>query len=1009
MENVVNMGEKVRFNFRRDVLNWLLLLGLLYVFNLCQLTVGSLGQLNGANVGKVLSWQSFSFWMARDGFMTLKALLFIYLGATIGAHRLRTNALVKTWLSAIAILLTLSLVAMTLNYEVGGTRVFDSLFIVSRNAFPMVTGLLIFVALAPYLTRLLERPAGVIAYLAVLVFPLIGNHDLFLWGNGISLRGVILLCTAGLLVRRIQKYWQALALIGTWLIGALLTAYMGWFSSSYHGDLATMARFIGIGSPFVILPAVGLAYLLMRGTATTTQAPLGFRRVAVPIALATIVLTTSAPFQETLRKLLDGRSMTVSPANIGNLMLWALELSGVGLLVGGLLGAMVSASKTVALADRRWGNSTLLVALEDVWTHFGLFCKQFWQHYWHGIVATCVIAILQAIAVLSTHQSLQMVNLMQTPHMSIFWFTFILRFLTIFFSSAIILLVFWFILALTDRYWLSLITVSAVSIVLSIATNIKIGARSEPIIPADLAEITSLGELLQMVSPVLLAVVAVGLVVLIGLIIVLERKHGWYHSPWYVRVWRLALPIVFFLGFQNAGHPQTPMHNLLINFNTYRSFSNQLLASQENGLYLQFAYNIDVVVMAKPKGYSKAAVTRIYDKYKALASSLNQTRTNSLKDQTFIFNLSEAFSDPQHVPELTLNEDPISKIRALADTTTYGYMMSYGYGGGTANMEFESLTGLSLGNFDTRLSSPYSQLVENLKTVPNISQGFDYSSAVHPFVGTFYNRIGVYKKFGLNKFVYQGSGYKIIDQKKYGSNKYLSDKTAYANALKQLNARDGGQFLNLITIQNHYPYPTGMYPDNQFSASGSPFSDESKTQIATYAKGLHYTDNEVVKFMAALDKIDKPITWVFYGDHLPASIYDAVMGPKTSVQMHETVYFVYSNKYARAHGAKSKLTTRPFAGTNDFIAMALTQANVKVNAYTALLTEVEQQLPTPWIKIENSLDSSTYGMRFINNNGSLVHYEALTKAQKQLLNDYQIIQYDITVGKQYSQQLGMHP
>lgn len=179
-------------------------------------------------------------------------------------------------------------------------------------------------------------------------------------------------------------------------------------------------------------------------------------------------------------------------------------------------------------------------------------------------------------------------------------------------------------------------------------------------------------------------------------------------------------------------------------------------------------------------------------KYSKIAEQINKNRKNDVSKQTFIFTLSESFSDPLRVPQLTVNKDPMPYIRSLKKATTSGLMLSSGYGGGTANMEYMALTGFSMSNFSPTLPTPYSQLVTTLKKAPSIVQNFNYSSAIHPYIGVYYNRTEVYPKFGFNKFAYLGSKYKIKHQSRIDRSPYLSDKTAYANALDQANVKKMG-------------------------------------------------------------------------------------------------------------------------------------------------------------------------------------------------------------------------
>lgn len=94
-------------------------------------------------------------------------------------------------------------------------------------------------------------------------------------------------------------------------------------------------------------------------------------------------------------------------------------------------------------------------------------------------------------------------------------------------------------------------------------------------------------------------------------------------------------------------------------------------------------------------------------KYSSEANQINGTRANNLTDNTVIMILSESFSDPTRVPGIALAEDPMPNIRALKETTTSGLMLSPGFGGGTANIEYQSLTGLDLALFDDSMQSMY--------------------------------------------------------------------------------------------------------------------------------------------------------------------------------------------------------------------------------------------------------------------------------------------------------------
>lgn len=74
------------------------------------------------------------------------------------------------------------------------------------------------------------------------------------------------------------------------------------------------------------------------------------------------------------------------------------------------------------------------------------------------------------------------------------------------------------------------------------------------------------------------------------------------------------------------------------------------------------------------------------------------------------------------MPGLKTNKDSMPNIRKIKAGTTSGLMLSSGYGGGTANLEYMGLSGLSMANFDSSLSSPYQQLVPSQHWTPTINQ-----------------------------------------------------------------------------------------------------------------------------------------------------------------------------------------------------------------------------------------------------------------------------------------------
>lgn len=69
--------------------------------------------------------------------------------------------------------------------------------------------------------------------------------------------------------------------------------------------------------------------------------------------------------------------------------------------------------------------------------------------------------------------------------------------------------------------------------------------------------------------------------------------------------------------------------------------------------------------------------------------------------------LSESYSDPKRIPNLKINKNPLANIDNFSNKNTSGYMLSAGYGGRTANMEYMADISLLTNFFSPALSVPY--------------------------------------------------------------------------------------------------------------------------------------------------------------------------------------------------------------------------------------------------------------------------------------------------------------
>nr|WP_306309875.1 sulfatase-like hydrolase/transferase [Limosilactobacillus kribbianus] len=907
-------------------------------------------------------------------------ILMLVLGAYLARRVADAKALlVKVWLNTLIIGSLLCLVVSLFSTSVMTKVFYNAALPILRNSYPLISGLLIGLVLGRISDHLERRWQAVVVglILALITASTIFTPSIFGWKERTSSLFYALVFLLGWLESRQhflkwRKRWWGVLVGGALLFNTGLQVVMPWFSITG----TTITRYSTPVNILTVIIAAGIVKLL--GEQSLMAMPVRLTWTFLPLVEASATTTVCAELAKSLHQ------------SSGLLALLTLAVLALAMVVAALWQLWVRLPLVASFNCRlhRLSSSALRDQLATI---------KHWVRRLSPNLLAFGLAYLIAVA------SMLMMNegwRIYVDNVTYNTLAYALgqRELLLLLTALIIFSGIKFCQALTRRYWTSLAIVVIFNLIFMVGSRVKIQARDEPVLPADLSALNV--ELIKMVNVKTMLAAILAIVLLVALVVLAEKKLSLRLAwSWHRRLaWLVFLPL--FVATSFFWNQQGPLNNFLTAIGNQPTFYSQLDGARKNGPTLQFLNNVDCEVMKKPSGYSAATMKQIVRRYQKEAMQINRHRTNKLGDQTVIFNLSESFANPQRVPGVTLTKNPIPYITSLKKKATGGLMLSSGYGGGTANMEYMTLTGLSLSNFLPTLAVPYTQLVTRLTKEPSVVDSFQHAVAIHPYQGVFYSRIAVYKKFGFDKFLYLGSKYPIKHQHKIDRSPYLSDKTAYANTLDQINNHQGGQFINLITMQNHLPFDQNYYNNLSQYQAQTVSGGTDKNSLNDYITGIHYTDNYVKQFIKQIDKINKPITVVFYGDHLPG-IYGNSMATD-GLQLHETDYFIYSNRYARKHGARSLKDKSKIVDPNDFMAMVAKQTNSRVNWYQALLTRVYEQLPAVVVNFnQSSSDQTVDRNEFVNQRGKVVKKKNFTKSQKQLWHDYQLLQYDITAGHHY--------
>lgn len=577
-------------------------------------------------------------------------------------------------------------------------------------------------------------------------------------------------------------------------------------------------------------------------------------------------------------------------------------------------------------------------------------------------------------------------------------------------------------LMLLNRFWASSIVMLAAGIIVAVIEHFKIEIRYEAILPADLGFLGSnTGNMLTFAPAgahvtilIALAVFAVLLVPVLALRYADGRKGRMIQTDdrrlnLTSRLILLLLPIlVFALYCMHVSTTDSLANKFSRALGDTPSMWDSVYDAQRNGPLVAFTRQLNPKIMDKPSNYSEETMKKVAARYQKKAETINVSRTNNLTDSTVVYVLSESFSDPSRVPGLKTSKDSMPNIRKIKAGTTSGLMLSSGYGGGTANLEYMGLSGLSMANFDSSLSSPYQQLVPSQHWTPTINQMWGApanSLGYHPYESSMYSRATNYKKFGFSHF-YTLTGPDVIKyQDKIDESPYVSDKSSYDSALEGIKSGKTNKFIQIITMQNHMPYHE-WYENNDYTAestTGTPLGDDEQQSIETYQKGVEITDQATQEFLNELDALDKPVTVVFYGDHLPGIYSSASEDDNNSLALHLTDYFIWSNKVSGSQG--NKASDAAYSSPNFFVAQAADHMNAKVSPYLAFLTEMHSKIAAMEPPVVNKIqgwDRIPEGQNiYLDQNGNPMSTDDFDKETKQLLADYKLIQYDITAGKNY--------
>lgn len=436
-------------------------------------------------------------------------------------------------------------------------------------------------------------------------------------------------------------------------------------------------------------------------------------------------------------------------------------------------------------------------------------------------------------------------------------------------------------------------------------------------------------------------VIAVGAVALLIWLISMWRRGGQYAGKIH--------HIVALIGIIVCGVLYTFVTNIAIDkrvVSTY--FGNIAFAYEDYGLPYCFSASLFNTGISEPNGYTKKAMAKI-DK----DGELNQTATSRSSDElpNIIVVQLESYFDVANAEFFTTSEDACPNLHNLYQNYSNGYFKVPSVGAGTANTEFEVLTGMNLryfgpGEYPYKTYSKKHPTESAATALASLGYG---THALHDNTGNFYSRANVFNNMGFDTFTSK----EFMNVLQTTENGWAKDEILTHHIMEAMDTTKQEDFVFTVSVQGHGNYPETQVIENpKIKVEG--IEDEAlKNKWEYYVNQVYEMDQFVGDLIKAVEERNEPSVVVFYGDHLPT------MGLKAedlkSRYLYNTNYVIWDN-------------------------IGLQKQDKNIPAYQ-LMSEVLNRLDI--------------------HSGSVFNYHQQRKGTKNYLSDLELLQYDILYGKQY--------
>lgn len=426
-------------------------------------------------------------------------------------------------------------------------------------------------------------------------------------------------------------------------------------------------------------------------------------------------------------------------------------------------------------------------------------------------------------------------------------------------------------------FWRTILTIFWMG--LGIINGVLLSTRVTPFTGPDLHLITDAFQIAdRYLSPFFFV-----LVVLVVIIAVLGLIWLFFKGPRYkgkmlykVNVPLIALGVAAFAGTTKLALEKRVLSNY---------FGNIAFAYEDYGYPYCLATTVFNTGISCPREYSEKSIDAIKESEAGLEAT-GEKRPN------IIFLQLESFFDPTLVNYLEISEDPIPNFRKLMEQYSSGYFKVPSVGAGTANTEFETITGMSMRYFGPG-EYPYKSILKETtcESAAYVLKELGYGThAIHNNEANFYGRKNVFANLGFDSFT---SGEYIAEQDDTNPNGWIRDRNLTKYIMQALEDTEGPDYVYTISVQGHGDYPEEpMIDDPKITVTGGS-SDAVNYKWEYYCNQIYEMDLFVKELTDTLSKLDEDVVLVMYGDHLPTM--GLTVKDMKNKYLFQTQYVIWDN------------------------------------------------------------------------------------------------------------------